>query len=49
MPHLLFLGNWVLVAPYLCFRFLFFIDSFWKSIFLKLRGGGQTYFNHVYV
>jgi hypothetical protein len=25
----------------LCFRFLFFIDSFWKSIFLKLRGGAK--------
>jgi len=41
-----FLRSWVLVGPYLCFKFS--IDPFWKSVFFKLRGA-HTYFNHAYV
>ncbi len=43
-----FLGSWVLMAHICVLSFVFLIDPFWRSMFLRLRGA-HTCFNHVYV
>jgi len=40
--------SWALAVLYLCFRFIFFIDLFWRSMFPRLKGA-HICFNHVYV
>jgi hypothetical protein len=44
----IFLGSWVLVAPYLCSRFCIFHRLFLEEYIFKLKGA-HTCFNHIYV
>ncbi len=43
-----FLGSLALVALYLCSKFPIFNESFWKSMFLKLKEA-HTSFSHAFV
>jgi hypothetical protein len=48
MPHLLFYGVRLWWFRICVIGFVFSIDLFWKSMFLRLKGA-HTCFSHVYV